>query len=614
MRFLLAAIPALCLALSTRADEWKPAKAPLMTRWAKDVRPDRAHPEYPRPQFVRAAWRNLNGVWQFAEAKAGEQPPVGKDLAGKILVPFPVESALSGVMKPLQRLWYRRAFTVPEEWAGRRVLLHFGAVNWEATVWLNGRRLDSHKGGYDGFSVDLTGALKKGGEQELIVGVYNPGDGGTQPRGKQVRKPGGAYHTANTGIWQTVWLEPVPERSITGLTIVPDVRAGKVRFAVHTRGEARGRRAALWEVHSGGKPLLTWMSATGTEFSQSVPSPRLWSPESPFLYDLRVSLLEKEQDSRSRPLDVVTSYFGMREVRLGKDDNGVTRLLLNGKPYFQMGLLDQGYWPDGLYTAPTDEALRYDVEVAKRLGFNLARKHAKVEPARWYYHCDRLGLLVWQDMPSGDKVAAPGEGEVSRSPEAARQFEHELARMVEGLKNHPCVVMWVPFSEGQGQYDTKKIVQMIKRLDPSRLVDNASGWNDRECGDAHDVHAYPGPDSPRPEENRAAVLGEFGGLGLRIDGHTWPKAAGGNPGARDREGLTRRYETLLQGVWRLRERPGLSAAVYAQATDVETEVNGLLTYDRAVLKVDPQRVAGANRGDFSRMPKPGNAVPASRRD
>jgi hypothetical protein len=594
-----------------RSQEWKPAKGPLLTRWAKDVRPDKVHPEYPRPQLVREDWRNLNGLWQYDEAKAGDKPPLGKELTGRILVPFPVESALSGVMKPIRRLWYRRTFTVPKEWAGRRVLLHFGAVNWESTVWVNGKQLAPHKGGYDSFSIDITDSLRKDGEQELIVGVHNPVDAGTQPRGKQVLEPKGIYYTPSTGIWQTVWLEPVARQSITGLTIVPDVKRGRVSFTVHTHGQAKGRKNALWQVRASGKPRLTWMSETGTAHHVAIPEPKLWSPESPFLYELRVSLLAEEKPG-AKPIDTVSSYFALREVTLGQD-KGVIRLFLNGKPYFQVGPLDQGFWPDGLYTAPTDDALKYDVEMTKKLGYNLIRKHVKVEPARWYYHCDRLGVLVWQDMPSGDKSVKPGEGEIKRGAESARQFERELARMIDGLRNHPCIVMWVPFNEGWGQYDTKRIVEKVRKLDPSRLVDNASGWNDMKCGDVHDIHVYPGPGCPPPEKDRACVLGEFGGLGLKVDGHTWTKETWGYQGTRDREDLTRKYERLLQGVYRLREKPGLSAAVYTQTTDVETEANGLLTYDRAVLKVDLKRVAAANRGDFSRVPKLVTVVPSSRK-
>jgi hypothetical protein len=580
----------------------------LTTRWARDVKPDRPHPEYPRPQLVRPDWLNLNGLWQLAFAKGGEAAPLGKDLPDRILVPFPVESALSGVMKPAERLWYRRHFTVPREWAGRRVLLHFGAVDWEATVYVNGTNLGSHRGGYDAFSFDVTDALKKGGEQELVVGVYDPTDRGTQPRGKQVRKPEGIYYTPTTGIWQTVWLEPVPAVSIESLKIVPDVDAGKVRVTVKTRGEAAGYGVRVVAT-AAGTGVTEATGPAGKDIELSIPRPKLWSPDSPFLYDLAVELRTGKE-----PLDRVESYFGMRKIEVGPDGKGTTRLLLNGKFVFQVGPLDQGFWPDGLYTAPTDEALKYDIEITKKLGFNMTRKHVKVEPLRWYYWCDKLGLLVWQDMPSGDKSVRVGQPDLKRSPESARQYELELRRMIDGLHNHPCVVCWVVFNEGWGQFDTGRITAWTKGHDPTRLVDCASGWNDRKVGDVHDIHDYRGPSSPPPEPKRAAVLGEFGGLGLGVDGHTWAKKTWGYQGTGSKADLTRKYERLLQGVWKLKDERGLSAAVYTQITDVETEANGLLTYDRAVIKVDEARVAAANRGDFSRVPQAVEVVPTSQKE
>jgi hypothetical protein len=343
-----------------------------------------------------------------------------------------------------------------------------------------------------------------------------------------------------------------------------------------------------------------------------VPDAKKWSPESPHLYGLSVSVSGM---LRSSGTDAVESYFAMRKCEIKKDDNGVSRLFLNGKPYFQVGPLDQGFWPDGLYTAPTDDALKYDIEMTKKLGFNMIRKHVKVEPERWYYWCDKLGVLVWQDMPSGDKSVAPGKGEIKRGEESARQYELELTRMIEGRRNHPCVVMWVPFNEGWGQYDTKRIVEMVKKLDPSRLVNCASGWNDvKGAGDVHDIHVYPGPGSPEPEEKRAAVLGEFGGLGLGLEGHTWEKKTWGYRGVKDGADLTRKYERLLKRVYELKEKPGLSAAVYTQTTDVETEANGLMTYDRAVVKVDVGRVAAANKGDFSKLPEYKEVVPRSQKE
>jgi hypothetical protein len=586
--------------------EWKPAPGPLLTRWAKDVRPDRVHPEYPRPQMVRRPWRNLNGLWELALAKQGDEPPIGKKLDLQILVPFPVESALSGVMKRADRLWYRRTFAVPRGWAGQHVLLHFGAVDWETTAWLNGQKLGTHRGGYDAFRFDVTKFLKGQGQQELIVGVWDPSDAGTQPRGKQVRHPEGIYYTPTTGIWQTVWLEPVPAAHIERLHVVPDVDAGTVRVSVRTRGTGEGDAVHV-VVRDGGRTVAARTGLPGKALELPVPRAKLWSPEHPFLYDLRVELRQA-----GKAVDTVQSYFGMRKVSLGKDRGGVTRMLLNNHFVFQMGPLDQGFWPDGLYTAPTDEALRYDIEITKKLGFNMTRKHVKVEPERWYYWCDRLGLLVWQDMPSGDKGVAPNRGEIKRSPESARQYERELRRMIDGRRNHPCVIMWVVFNEGWGQFDTARVTRWTKRHDPTRLVDCASGWNDMGVGDVHDIHSYPAPKSPKPESERAAVLGEFGGLGLGVDGHAWSRKTWGYLGTRDGADLTRKYQRLVSRVWTLKDDPGLSAAVYTQITDVETEGNGLLTYDRAVIKVDLEKVRAVNRGDVSGLPQVVVVVPTSK--
>jgi hypothetical protein len=597
------------------AADWQPAKGPLMTRWAKDVSPDKVHPEYPRPQMVRKDWKNLNGLWQVAFAKDGEEAPVGKELTERILVPFPVESALSGVMKRAERLWYRRTFTVPKEWAGKRVLLHFGAVDWEANVWVNGKKLGSHQGGYDAFSFDVTDALKKDGDQELIVGVYDPSDGGTQPRGKQVRKPGGIYYTPTTGIWQTVWLEPVPKTtSIESLKIVPEVDRNSVTIQVNLRGSAKDFDIEYGIRVPGGQNIGGNVLDVNKPFRVNLPDvakEKLWTPETPHLFGLYVHVSPKDNNIAAGA-DMVESYFGMRQIAIGKDDKGVTRLLLNGKFVFQVGPLDQGFWPDGLYTAPTDEALKYDVEITKKLGFNCARKHVKVEPERWYYWCDKLGLIVWQDMPSGDKSIGPNKGEITRTPESAKQYELELRRMIDGRHNHPCIVMWVVFNEGWGQFDTVRITEWTKKYDPSRLVNCASGWNDFPTGDVHDIHVYPGPGSPDPEPKRAAVLGEFGGLGLPVDGHTWEKKTWGYRVTKDKEDLTRRYERLLRGVWDLKDKKGLSAAIYTQTTDVETEANGLLTYDREVIKMDQERVTAANKGDFSRAPIVRELVPTSR--
>jgi hypothetical protein len=422
-----------------------------------------------------------------------------------------------------------------------------------------------------------------------------------------VRRPDqGIFYTATSGIWQTVWLEPVSSAHIESIKITPDVdrEAVEVRVLARTDGAQTAVRVA---VRDGANPIVEGeVSLRGgapgdtaaSTIKLAVRGARLWSPESPFLYDLKLTLLKDGQ-----AVDEVTSYFGMRKVSLGKDERGITRIFLNNAPYFMLGPLDQGFWPDGLYTAPTDDALRYDIEMTRKLGFNLARKHVKVEPARWYYWCDKLGLLVWQDMPSGDKFIGARDLDLQRAPESARQFEAELQALVQGRYNHPSVVMWVIFNEGWGQYDTARLTQWVKQLDPTRLANNASGWTDRGVGDVHDMHRYPGPGSPQPESQRAAVLGEFGGLGFKADGHTWAGRTWGYRGMASVERLTQQYVKLLRGVYQLKESPGLSAAVYTQTTDVEYEGNGLLTYDRAVVKLPIDVIAAANRGQFPPEPK-----------
>jgi hypothetical protein len=585
--------------------DWKPAQGPLMTRWAKDVSPDKVLPEYPRPQMVRKQWQNLNGLWQFAVAKDKDEAPVGRKLDDQILVPFPVESALSGVMKHAERAWYRRTFTIPKDWKGQRVLLHFGAVDWEAKVWVNGKELGVHRGGYDPFSFDVTEALRDDGDQELIVGVWDPTDKGTQPRGKQVNKPSGIFYTAVTGIWQTVWLEPVPAVSIASLDIVPDLDTGGVAIQVKLRGKANPADVRVTVSLNGDGKMYGGRADKPLEIKLAEVKP--WSPESPFLYD--VTILVREPGNTEA--DAVQSYFGMRKIAVVKDDKGVPRIQLNNKTLFQVGPLDQGWWPDGLYTAPTDEALKFDIEMTRKLGFNMTRKHVKVEPARWYYWCDKLGLLVWQDMPSGDRNPGQNQKEIKRTPESARQHEAELAAMIDTLHNHPCIIMWVVFNEGWGQYDTRRITEWTKKTDPTRLVNNASGWNDMNVGDVIDAHIYPGPGAPALEKERAAVLGEFGGLGLGVDGHTWAKETWGYRGTASKEDLTRKYERLLADAWKLKDEKGLNAAVYTQITDVETEANGLLTYDREVIKVDLDRAAAVNRGDLSKVPVLRVLVPSS---
>jgi hypothetical protein len=594
----------LCISSSVLA--WKPAEGPLMTQWAKDVSPGKVHREYPRPQMVRKDWRNLNGLWDYAiTAKDAERP---EEFDGEIMVPFPCESALSGVMKAVgkdKRLWYRCTFRIPRKWRSGRVLLNFGAVDWDATVCVNGREVGRHKGGYDPFTFDITDALKKSGSQELVVSVWDPTNDGTQPRGKQVNRPGGIWYTAVTGIWQTVWLEPVPETYIKGLRIVPDVDKGMVQVTFDTEGDMDGCNFNV-AVQGGGLLRRTSGSIGLNKITIKVPNAKLWSPDSPYLYDLEVKLLKDD-----KTCDKVDCYFGMRKIEVKKDKAGINRLFLNNKVLFQYGPLDQGWWPDGLYTAPTDEALKYDIEVLKKLGCNMLRKHVKIEPDRLYYWCDKLGLMVWQDMPSGDKYIGGNDADIQRTPESAAQFEAEIKAMITTFYNHPSIIMWVPYNEGWGQWDTPRIVKMIKELDPTRLVNNASGWSDRKVGDVHDIHSYPGPACPPISDERAAVLGEFGGLGLPVKGHTWQDEKNwGYRSYETREQLTDAYVALLGKVRPLIGK-GLSAAVYTQTTDVEIEVNGYMTYDRAMIKADAEKMAEAARKLYLPPPVIKTVVPTS---
>lgn len=576
------------LAASTvSADEWQAAENTLTTPWTKDVSPTNAHPEHPQPQLVRATWANLNGLWDYAIRPRDAGRPESFD--GRILVPYPIESALSGVKKavgPDQRLWYRRTFAVPEFAAGKRLLLHFQAVDWDAQVWVNGKPMGEHRGGYDPFTFDVTDALSDASDQELVVSVWDPTDKGTQPRGKQVLEPHGIFYTAVTGIWQTVWLEAVPKTHVQSLKLVPDIDAGELRVTVSASAAA----PVVAEARDGDRLVARAEGASGQTLRLKISEPRLWSPSEPFLYDLRVHLGEADE---------VASYFGMRKIEVKKDADGVNRLFLNNQVLFQVGPLDQGWWPDGLYTAATDEALRFDVEMTRKLGYNMARKHVKVEPLRWYYHCDKLGLLVWQDMPSGggagDKI-----GDGTQFPRS--QFERELQRMVDTLHNHPCIVMWVPFNEGWGQHDTPEVVAAVQKYDPTRPVNEASGWTDKGSGDVKDIHSYPGPAIPPLEDARVAVLGEFGGLGIPVPGHLWwDKRNWGYRNFQSLEELQAAYDGLIRRLWPLVGQ-GLSAAVYTQTSDCEGEVNGLMTYDRRVVKFDVDHMAALHAKLF--LPPP----------
>jgi hypothetical protein len=593
MRFIcigiLAGIAGFACAGAGETVPWHPAKALLMTRWAADVSPTNVLPEYPRPQLARPEWMNLNGLWDYAITPASVEtlPP----LAGKILVPFPVESALSGVMTHFDaksKLWYHRTFRVPESWRGQRVRLHFGAADWQCDVRVNGHEVGRHQGGYDPFTFDITDELRWNRDEDVEVLITDPTDDGDQPRGKQSRNPEGIFYTSTSGIWQTVWLEPVPQVCIDGLKMTPDVDSQSLHLRVAVNDFSENLQVEATAL-AGGKPVAEAGGLANGEFILNLPNAHLWTPDDPFLYDLQVTLKEG-----NKTLDAVSSYFGMRKIALKRDPQGVMRIALNDQFIFQVGTLDQGFWPDGIYTAPTDEAMRSDIDFLKQSGFNLIRKHVKVEPDRWYYWCDKIGMLVWQDMPSGNNATTDGQ----------RDFERELFHMVDHLNNHPSIIVWVLFNEGWGQYDTESLAGWIKEMDPTRLVDNASGWTDMRAGDVVDMHNYPGPDAPDPDLHRAAVLGEYGGLGLVIPDHTWsPVRSWGYVMLTNSEDLDTRYTTMLKNVWRLHVLRGLNAAVYTQTADVETECNGLQTYDRAVAKIPPSVLSAANRGGFWGSPE-----------
>ena len=564
---------------------WQIKTGGLLTPWAAQVSPTNALPEYPRPQMVRPRWLNLNGLWDYAITSNGTARPGQYD--GKILVPYPVESALSGVGRSFNRektVWYQRTFRIPSDWAGQRVLLHFGAVDWAARIFVDGQDVGFHTGGYDPFTFDITPFLATHAEHDLLVEVTDPTDDGDQPRGKQSLRPGNIFYTASSGIWQTVWLEPVPNIAITRLNLTPEFDEQKLCLQVDAN-EPASNLIVVTEVLANGREITNASGLTGANLYLSLPDMHSWSPADPFLYDLQVQLVQDR-----KVVDTISSYFGMRKVSLQQDANGGMRIALNNHPLFQLGALDQGFWPDGIYTAPTDEALASDIRFMQKAGFNLIRKHVKVEPDRWYYWCDKLGMLVWQDMPSGD----------NNTPQSRIEFEAELKSMIVDLRNHPCIIQWILFNEGWGQYDTERLAGWITELDPTRLVDNASGWADHQVGNVVDVHTYPDPEVPFPEKDRASVIGEFGGLGLVIPNHTWSSRPWSYEMLPDRKGLEVRYAHLLNEIREQRETRSLNAAVYTQVSDVESECDGLLTFDRAWQKIPARWLADANSGEFGK--------------
>ncbi|MFX0101983.1 MAG: glycoside hydrolase family 2 protein [Candidatus Hodarchaeota archaeon] len=586
--------------------EWNAIEGNLLTRWSSEVDPRKPLPEYPRPQMVRERWLNLNGLWDYAIRSKDVESVEEYD--GKILVPFCVESALSGVkkkLKPSQRIWYRRTFTLPEGWSEQNILLHFGAVDWEAIIWLNGKEIGNHEGGYVPFSFDITEAVNFSDDNEIVVSVWDPTDKGKQQFGKQTLHPSIVAYTAVSGIWQTAWIEPVSKRHVSSLKITPDLDNSRVVVKVNVKDTVDSDVVHI-AMLEGNKEIKNIEGVPNENLVIDIKEPKPWLPESPNLYDLSIKLLNEGKE-----IDLVKSYFGMRKISVEKDDSGNPRIALNGKILFQHGSLDQGYWPDGLYTAPTDEALRFDIELAKKMGFNLIRKHGKVEPARWYYHCDKLGMLVWQDMPHfnnmlatviqsvffGKKVLGWGR----KKKEEKDYFYAELEAMVKSLYNHPCIVTWTPFNEGWGQFDTGEVVKRIRNLDPSRLIDEASGWVNEGFGDLIDWHTYPSPRIPEADGSKPLVIGEFGGIGIKVKGHCW-KFRTTIPfvwilvrNLKHVHDLYERYVEKLRGLI----KEGLSAAVYTQIVDVEKEYNGLVTYDREINKIDIKELHSINSKLYS---------------
>ena len=574
----------------------------IRTEWYDKVDRNCPLPEYPRPQFERKDWLCLNGEYDYAIKDMYSKKPESYD--GKILVPFSVESELSGVnlpLEPYKRLWYRRTFTLTDAFKGKRTILHFGAVDWQCSVCVNDKPAGEHTGGYNPFSFDITDLLVEG-ENELTVRVYDPTDEGHQQRGKQKLKPVGFWYTATSGIWQTVWLEPVNENRIDSVKILPDIDRGTVKFSFNVIGS--GKLSA--EISDGEKTVFN--GEVGPECEIPVPDARLWSPEDPFLYTVKFYLDGGKSDE-------VSSYFGMRKFSIVKDGDGIPRLALNNKPYFQRGLLDQGYWPESQLTAPTDEAMIFDINEMKRLGFNMLRKHIKEEPLRWYYHCDRLGMLVWQDMISGGKPlnliyagALPNINVHVKDnqykmfnrdkPEWRVEFREELKGMIDNLYNCVSICTWVPFNEGWGQFDARETGEWVKVYDPSRLVDHASGWHDQHGPDFKSVHKYITPvhmPTKRRQDGRPFVLSEYGGYSWNIEGHVWNyQRSFGYIAYRNSKALTAAYKALHERQIIPLVKKGLSATVYTQVSDVEFEVNGIYTYDRKVLKIDPETVKQIN--------------------
>ncbi|MBO6102463.1 MAG: AbfB domain-containing protein, partial [Opitutales bacterium] len=605
-------ILAAALQASLPLNAWEMKKAPLMTKYSEQVDPKNPLPEYPRPQLARQQWLNLNGIWEFegveginkripsAEWKGVDESifkdvKPGKKLSGEILVPYPVESALSGVMKHYEYIKYRREFEIPQNWKGENVRVNFGAVDFMCDVYINGKLAGSHQGGYDAFSFDITKLLKDG-KNEVIVSVYDPTDNGIQPVGKQRIEPEGYWYTPCSGIWQTVWLEPVKKGAADQLKMIPNAKEGYL--AVTVKAEEILQKVKL-EAFDGKKKVGEAFGTANREIRLEIPNAKLWSPDSPFLYDLKITMFKD-----GKAIDEVSSYFGMRD--LGKKViNGITRPTINGEFVFHIGTLDQGYWPDGNLTAPTDEALKSDIQNHKDLGFNMIRKHIKVEPARWFYWCDKIGILVWQDFPNSHTHIQIGKNvkHISFRPNAEEQkiFEAYAKEIVDEHISHPSIAAWVLFNEGWSIYpkreDIKRVSDWLSAYDPSRYVNDSTGLpNEHVSGDVYDLHIYQGPSAGLLEPYTFAALGEFGGVVLNVKGHNWFDRGGWAYGAMNsnNEELTNRYLQMQGELYSLMFFPGLSASMYTQISDVEGETNGLYTYDRKVLKMDAKKLKAAH--------------------
>lgn len=572
--------------------QWKPQGDKIKTKWADQVDPNKTLPEYPRPIMERGQWKNLNGLWNYAIQPAGQAAPAKYD--GKILVPFAVESSLSGVMKTVgteNELWYETSFTVDSGWKNKDILLHFGAVDWKTEVWLNNIKIGTHTGGFTEFSFNITPFLN-GKNQKLVVKVWDPSSDGTQPRGKQVKNPESIWYTPVTGIWQTVWLEPVSKKHIEVIRTTADIDHNTINIDTKAVGASASDIVEV-TVMDGTRVIATGKSVAGQSLDIAVPNAKLWSPESPFLYDTKIKLI-----STGKVVDEVKSYFAMRKISSKRDANGIMRMQLNNKDVFQFGPLDQGWWPDGLYTAPTDEALKYDLVKTKELGFNMIRKHVKVEPARWYTHCDKMGFMVWQDMPSGDagpiwQMHQYFDGtELKRTAQSEATYKKEWREIMDQLYSYPSIVVWVPFNEAWGQFKTVEITEWTKQHDPSRLVNSSSGGNHFQTGDILDIHHYPGPELKLYDARRVTVLGEYGGIGLPVEGHLWQTDKNwGYTQFKNTNETTAKYREYADQLIK-QAKAGFSAAVYTQTTDVEGEVNGFMTYDR---KVDKMNFAEVNK-------------------